>query len=74
MFEGRRLLIATKHHKEQVIAPVFEKELAVQCFTSDEFDTDSLGTFSGEIERKNGALFLYLLFTNFRVTLLNKLG
>ena len=56
MFDGRRLLIATKHHKEQVIAPIFEKELAVQCFTSDEFDTDSLGTFSGEIERKNGAL------------------
>lgn len=56
MFKGRKLLIATKHQKETVIAPIFEKELEVICFTSDAFDTDSLGTFSGEIDRKDDAL------------------
>lgn len=56
MFQGRKLLIATKHKKENVIAPIFEKELGVSCFVSDKFDTDTLGTFSGEIERKDGPL------------------
>lgn len=56
MFKGRKLLIATKHKKENVIAPIFEKELGVSCFVSDKFDTDTLGTFSGEIERKDGAV------------------
>lgn len=56
MFKGRNLLIATKHHKEIIIAPIFEKELEVVCFTSAIFDTDSLGTFSGEVERKDDAL------------------
>lgn len=53
MFANRRLLIATMHKKEQVIAPILEKELGVSCFTINNFDTDTLGTFSGEIERKN---------------------
>jgi hypothetical protein len=52
MFEGRRLLIATKHKKESVIAPLFERELGVECYTLPDLDTDLLGTFSGEIERK----------------------
>lgn len=52
LFKGRKLLIATKHQKESVIAPVLEKELGVHCFVNDAFDTDSLGTFTGEIERK----------------------
>ncbi len=51
MFEGRRLIIATKHHKEKVIAPLLEKALGVTCFIDESFDTDTLGTFSGEIER-----------------------
>jgi hypothetical protein len=56
MFEGRKVLIATKHKKELVMAPILEKELAVTCFVSEQFDTDILGTFSGEIERKDDAL------------------
>ena len=56
MFTGRKLLIATKHQKEMTIAPILEKELAVKCYTSDVFDTDLLGTFSGEIQRKDDAL------------------
>ena len=56
MFEGRNLFIATNHKKEIVIAPLFEKEFGIHCFTSDAFDTDTLGTFSGEIDRKEDAL------------------
>lgn len=53
MFKGRDLVIATKHGKERVIAPIVEKELGVKCFVSLDLDTDLLGTFTGEIERKN---------------------
>jgi hypothetical protein len=52
MFKGRPLLIATKHEKEKVIAPIMAKELGVKCFVVPNFDTDELGTFTGEIERK----------------------
>ena len=55
-FSGRRLLIVTKHQKEEVIAPLLEEALGVTCFVSKDFDTDSLGTFSGEIARKDDAL------------------
>ena len=51
MFKGRNLLIATKHEKESVIAPVLERELGVKCFTISGLDTDKLGAFSGEVER-----------------------
>lgn len=53
MFTGRKLLIATKHEKEKVIAPVLEKSLGVVCFTHPGLDTDKLGTFAGEVERKD---------------------
>ncbi len=52
MFLNRKLLIATKHQKESVIAPILEKELGVICFVDETFDTDTLGTFTGEIERE----------------------
>ena len=53
LFTGRKLVIATKHHKEKVIAPLFEKVFGLDCFTPENFDTDLLGTFTGEIERKD---------------------
>lgn len=56
MFEGRRLLIATKHQKESVVAPIMHKELGVECFVWPAFDSDLLGTFTGEIERIDNAL------------------
>ncbi|MBM3184886.1 MAG: hypothetical protein FJZ67_01180 [Bacteroidetes bacterium] len=56
MFRNRRLIIATKHKKEAVIAPILEEKLGVTCFVDEEFDTDSFGTFSGEIEREKDAL------------------
>ena len=51
MFQGRNLLIATKHKKEKVIAPILESQLGVKCFVAFNLDTDKLGTFTGEIER-----------------------
>lgn len=52
MFQGRNVIIATKHQKENVIAPILEKELGVSCFVDKTFDTDTLGTFTGEIDRE----------------------
>ena len=51
MFQNRKLVIATKHQKEKVIAPLIEKELGIKCFAPENFDTDTLGTFTGEIDR-----------------------
>lgn len=56
IFKGRRLLIATKHQKEKAMAPILERELGVSCFTLPDFDTDQLGTFTGEIERTDDPL------------------
>lgn len=52
MFSNRKLIIATKHEKEKVIAPLMEAALGVSCYVNDNFDTDLLGTFTGEIDRK----------------------
>lgn len=53
LFAGRTLLIATKHGKEKVIAPVLELALGVKCVVTADLDTDTLGTFTGEVERKD---------------------
>ncbi|MFW5708368.1 MAG: DUF6671 family protein [Bacteroidota bacterium] len=50
-FKGRKAVIATKHKKDLVIAPLLEKELGLVCITPQDLDTDLLGTFSGEVER-----------------------
>lgn len=52
IFKNRSLVIATKHKKEQVIAPLLEQSISVKCSVPFLFDTDQLGTFSGEVERK----------------------
>ncbi|MDE3236448.1 MAG: hypothetical protein KGO81_10875 [Bacteroidota bacterium] len=51
LFQNRKLLIATRHHKEKVIAPIVEKALGVYCFVDAGFDTDVFGTFTGEVDR-----------------------
>ncbi len=56
MFQGRKLLIVTMHGKEQVIAPLAVQALGVECVLAEGFNTDSLGTFTGEVERKSNAL------------------
>lgn len=56
LFAGRKVIIATKHQKERVIAPLVESAFGVDCFVEAKLDTDAFGTFSGEIERKSNAL------------------
>lgn len=48
-YRGQTAAIATKHHKEQILAPIFA-ELGVALQLA-QVDTDLLGTFTGEIER-----------------------
>lgn len=55
-FAGRRLVIATKHAKERLIGPKVASRLGVLPFVCLELDTDLLGTFSGEVERKEDPL------------------
>lgn len=56
LFENRNLLIVTKHGKEAVLQPVLESNLKVKCYLNTLLDTDTFGTFSGEIDRKDDAL------------------
>lgn len=55
-FSGRKLFIATKHKKEEVISPVLTESLHVECIFDQTIETDSLGTFTGEIERIDDVL------------------
>lgn len=56
LFSGRRLVIASMHGKERVIAPGLEKSLGVDTLVSDRLNTDLFGTFSGELPRSVGPL------------------
>ena len=49
-FEGREICIATMHGKEKVIGPALQKAFKMK-YSVAAFDTDLLGTFSGEVER-----------------------
>jgi hypothetical protein len=53
IFSGRTASIASMHKKHEVIAPVLSEDLNVNSFWDFDIDTDVLGTFSGEVERKN---------------------
>lgn len=55
-FKNRKLAIATQHNKDKVISPLMAQHLGVQCFVPELLDTDSLGTFSGEVERVDNPL------------------
>jgi len=55
LFQNRKLLIVTMHNKQEVLAPILEKNLGVICDVS-QVNTDDLGTFSGEINRKGNGL------------------
>lgn len=48
---NRKILIASMHKKENVIAPILKDRFALRVFPSENFNTDLLGTFSGEIPR-----------------------
>lgn len=52
VFRGRKLVIATQHRKEQVIAPLLEQELGAKVTPSRGLNTDQFGTFTGESPRE----------------------
>ena len=56
LFSGRKLVLATKHRKEQVLAPIFREALGVEVIVPTNLDTDLFGTFSGEVERAHDPL------------------
>ncbi|MDP5030728.1 DUF6671 family protein, partial [Paraglaciecola sp.] len=47
----RVVALLTRHGKGRVIAPILQNKLNWRLHTSDAFDTDQLGTFSGETPR-----------------------
>jgi hypothetical protein len=50
-FAHRTIPIVTKHKKEHVIGPLLEDRLGCTTLGFDSFDTDLLGTFTGERKR-----------------------
>lgn len=50
-FEGRTLVIASMHRKEEVLKPLLEQGLGISVRVAEELNTDLLGTFSGEVTR-----------------------
>ncbi len=56
IFKGRKLVIATMHAKEQVIAPLLKKHLAVEIVVPKQFNSDQFGTFTRDIKRAGNQL------------------
>lgn len=55
--DGRpRLVVATMHGKEQVLAPLLAQALEVEVRVAEGLDTDAFGTFSGEVPRAGSPL------------------
>ncbi len=56
IFHQRQFVIATKHGKEQEIAPRLKASFNAESILLSGFDTDLFGTFTGEIERNSSPL------------------
>lgn len=50
-YHGSTGILATKHHKEKILGPIFAQELNMHLVVPKDFDSDVFGTFTGEIER-----------------------
>ena len=55
-FNGRKIVIATMHGKESIIAPLLEKHLGLIPIIVENLDTDVYGTFTREIKRSGNQL------------------
>jgi hypothetical protein len=51
-YAGRRIALATMHGKDSAIAPPLRLRVGADLVVPVGLDTDALGTFTGEIERK----------------------
>jgi hypothetical protein len=56
IFEGRTVVLLSKHNKEEVIQPLLESATGCHFIVEKRFDTDKLGTFTREIQRKKSQL------------------
>jgi hypothetical protein len=52
-FENRTAVLVSKHGKEQVIGPLLKQAFNITLNVATNVDTDLLGTFSGEVDRKH---------------------
>ncbi len=50
-YQGRTAVLATKHQKEKVVAGPLQEGAGIVLHVPPDLDTDSLGTFTGEVER-----------------------
>ena len=55
-YRNTRILVATKHHKEQVIQPIFKRLIGCDIDVVKNFDSDQFGTFAGEVPRLQNPL------------------
>lgn len=53
---GKTVAFLTQHGKESLIGPVLQNALGCTIFRAEGYDTDLLGTFSGETQRLTGQL------------------
>jgi hypothetical protein len=55
-YDGQIAVLTTMHGKEEAIAAPFRQILGVQLIVPEGLNTDTLGTFSREVEREHSAL------------------
>ena len=55
-YQGQRLSLLTQHGKEQVIKPVLDQWYGSEVVHTQAFDTDTLGTFTRDVERSGTQL------------------
>lgn len=55
-YENKKVVLLTKHKKEEVIRPIIENALGCKLIVENRFDTDKLGTFTREIKREKSQL------------------
>jgi hypothetical protein len=60
-YAGKRIGLATIHAKERAVAPPFRRLIGAEVVVAPNLDTDTLGTFSGEIPRPDALIETSLL-------------
>ena len=51
LYSGQTAAFLTQHGKESLVAPILEPFLGCKISQIEGYDTDQLGTFSGEVKR-----------------------
>lgn len=55
-YEGRQVVLLTKHGKQDLLKDAFESDLGCSLIHTDAYDTDQLGTFTREVGRAGSQL------------------